>query len=275
MSDITVNGYPLPSHLSHSALTTFLSCGHKYFLSRVKRVEEKPAWWFIGGNAVHTASEEWDRYVEAGADAPSDTNFFLDALALHVAEAMDEHPDLDPLEYRAGGRASKAYPLKENLDWWLDKGPDMFEAWKSWRNGSGWSILDIGSGPMIEVGIDFSINDDTLVRMFIDRVMVNEHGEMVILDLKSGSSGPKSPLQLAVYAYGLEKTFGIRPQWGTYWMARDGVTSQLINLDKYPADDVEYILSGFDKLRKSGIFLPNLDECGWCGFKDSCDWGNR
>jgi len=49
------------SHLSYSQLETFLSCGEKYRLSRIVGVPEEPAWYLIGGSAVHEATEAYDR----------------------------------------------------------------------------------------------------------------------------------------------------------------------------------------------------------------------
>ncbi len=272
MSNITINGYALPAHLSHSALTTFLSCGHKYYLSRVVKVEETPAWWFVGGNAIHTASEMFDEAYESGNIVATAEQYFLDAFAYHTAETLDNVGQDVPDGWRAGGRATKAFPNKENDDWWLANGPSLVQNWIDWRKGSGWSIFEIDGRPAIELGFDFEVGGEFAIKMFIDRLMVNEHGELVVVDLKSGSSTPKSALQLALYAYGCEKILGIRPKWGTFWKARDGGTTPLMDLDTLPSEKVEYIVSGFDKLRKSGIFIPNLDECGWCGFKDICEW---
>ena len=61
LSMISINGYQLPEHISYSSMTTFLDCGHLYFLTRVVGLEEAPAWWFAGGSAVHEASEEYDK----------------------------------------------------------------------------------------------------------------------------------------------------------------------------------------------------------------------
>jgi putative RecB family exonuclease len=58
---VSINGYELPAHISYSSMTTFLDCGHLYFLTRVVGLEEPPAWWFAGGSAVHEATEEYDR----------------------------------------------------------------------------------------------------------------------------------------------------------------------------------------------------------------------
>lgn len=238
---------------------------------------EVPAWWFVGGNAIHTATETFDRKyptresLKEFAAAGSDTNFFLDAFELEVGRVVAESGVVES-EWRSGGRVSKQYPNKENRDWWLENGPVMFDQWVKWRVGSGWEIASFDGVFSIEIGFKFDIGSGTELQMYLDRLMVNEHGELVVVDLKSGSSSPKSPLQLAVYAYGAEKMLGVRPKWGTFWKARDGVTSHLVDLDTFPSDRVEYIVSGFDKLRKQGIFLPNLDECGWCGFNQVCEW---
>jgi hypothetical protein len=58
---ITINGYELPPHVSYSSLTTYLDCGWKYYLTRVEKVSEIPAWYLVGGSAVHVATELYDR----------------------------------------------------------------------------------------------------------------------------------------------------------------------------------------------------------------------
>jgi len=58
---VSIDDHEIPSHISYSALTTWLSCGWLYYLNRVKKLQETPAWWFYGGSAVHRAAEEYDR----------------------------------------------------------------------------------------------------------------------------------------------------------------------------------------------------------------------
>jgi hypothetical protein len=61
---ITINGQELPKHISYSSLTTWLSCGHLYLLTRIMQVDEEPSAWLFGGKALHTATELYDRQVE-------------------------------------------------------------------------------------------------------------------------------------------------------------------------------------------------------------------
>lgn len=56
---------PAPSHLSHSQVTTYLSCPQRYKLSRLDKVTERPAWYFAGGSAVHSLSEAYDKALFA------------------------------------------------------------------------------------------------------------------------------------------------------------------------------------------------------------------
>jgi hypothetical protein len=57
------------THLSYSALSDYLRCGKLYQLKRLIGLPERPAWWNLGGHAVHSATEAFDRqmYAEYGA----------------------------------------------------------------------------------------------------------------------------------------------------------------------------------------------------------------
>ena len=58
---IKINGYEIPAHVSHSQLTTWLSCGWKYYLTKVEQLKESQTWWLAGGIAVHEATEAYDK----------------------------------------------------------------------------------------------------------------------------------------------------------------------------------------------------------------------
>lgn len=49
------------SHISYSQFNEYTSCSEKYRLTRVMGITEDPAFWFIGGTAVHEATEAVDR----------------------------------------------------------------------------------------------------------------------------------------------------------------------------------------------------------------------
>jgi hypothetical protein len=174
--------------------------------------------------------------------------------------------------WRAGGRATKDNPDKENGKWWAVSGREMLQRWVDWRNGShGWKIWRNEGIPAIELGLIVNFGD-VPVKMHIDRVMVTPAGELVILDLKTGQRTPSSDLQLAFYAVGMELALGIRPQYGTYWMARSGTTSALVDLDFYTKEMIIDMVAQFDKARKAHLFIPNLNNCKMCDLTEHCQY---
>jgi hypothetical protein len=177
---------------------------------------------------------------------------------------------------RVGGRATKANPNKEDVTFWQSTGPQWVQAYIDWRKANpDWKLWKTPQGvPAIELAMlpDFA---GVPVKMILDRVF-EVNGELVIVDLKTSQQTPTNTLQLGFYKVGLLKTFGIDVKWGTYWMARQHGVSPLVSLEKYTEDKLEYLVSGFDKARKAGIFLPNTNNCQYkCGLTDYCTFSTK
>jgi hypothetical protein len=109
------------------------------------------------------------------------------------------------------------------------------------------------------------------VKMVIDRVFEVD-GKLVIVDLKTSARRPASDLQLGFYKIGLELMLDVEVNLGNYWMSRDAGTGEMIDLSRYTLDSLEYLVSGFDKARQAGIFLPNLSSCSYCGLTEHCQF---
>ena len=119
------------NYVSHSALNTWLSCGWQFYLSRIQRVPEAPSYWLAGGKAVHESTELYDRLYHATDQQQSfdPTDAFVKAWDRNYKESDNG------MEWRAGGRATKAYPNKEDAQWWLDAGPKMIDYWMQFQIG--------------------------------------------------------------------------------------------------------------------------------------------
>jgi hypothetical protein len=179
--------------------------------------------------------------------------------------------DTMPSEWRAGGRATKAYPNKENDIWWSDNGPKMVDYWIQFREESGWKIWDTPAGiPAIETEMNQIIRGVN-IKAFLDRVMVAPSGELVIVDIKSGSAEPKSQTQLGIYAILVEKTFGVRPSLGSYFMARTGELTTPQSLDRYTEARLGSWAKGFELAMENKIFIPSVGfMCGTCSVNSAC-----
>lgn len=183
-----------------------------------------------------------------------------------------ETDGLDLTNARVAGRATKANPNKEDATWWNDQGPIWVEQYIMWRrNNPDWKIWTTPQGAR---AIELELNPviaDVPVKMVIDRVF-EVNGQLVIIDLKTSARRPTSDLQLGFYKVGLEQVLGVEVNLGNYWMSRDAGTGEMIDLSRYNLSMLEYMVSGFDKARKAGVFLPNLSSCSFCGLTEHCEF---
>jgi hypothetical protein len=184
--------------------------------------------------------------------------------------------DLDLTNARVGGRATKANPNKEDQTFWQTAGPRWVEGYIAWREANpDWKIWRAPDGnPGIELALT-PVVAGVPVKMIIDRVF-EVNGQLVICDLKTSQQTPSSSLQLGFYKLGLEQTFGIEVKWGNYYMARGNSTSEMVDLSEYTYDKMEYLIKQFDTARKTGIFLPNTNNCQYmCGLTEYCQFSTK
>ena len=106
----------------------------------------------------------------------------------HFQTMIDEKAaatDTIPSAWRAGGRATKAYPEKENDIWWQDNGPKMVDNFIQWWRNNKWSVWNHNG--VLQVEPEYNVMfGDILVKSFIDLVAVTPEGDIVIVDYKSG-----------------------------------------------------------------------------------------
>jgi len=191
--------------------------------------------------------------------------------AFNLSIAEEEAKNIGKV-WRAGGRATKAYPNKEDGTFWKAEGPNMVHNYYNWRKQNPqFQIWHTPQGvPAIELEANISLEDGTILKAHIDRVFQDDQGNTIIVDLKTGKP-PTSGLQLAVYRLALENTFGFSPKWGAYWMGREGTLTSVFDLDQYPISMVSRWLRDARKIIEAGIFIPNTTAfCNSCGVKDAC-----
>ena len=185
---------------------------------------------------------------------------------------LKETKDLDLSKARVAGRATKENPDREDAVWWDRQGSVWVDNYIKWRkNNPDWKIWTTPQGvKAIELELN-PIIADVPVKMFIDRIF-EVNGQLVIVDLKTSRARPQSDLQLGFYKIGVEMMLGVEVNLGNYWMSRESGTGEMIDLSRYTQDTLEYFVDGFDKARKAGIFLPNLQSCNFCGLTEHCQF---
>jgi hypothetical protein len=244
----------LPKHVSYSSYNTWLECGWKYKLTKLDEVPEKHAVWFTGGSAVHKATELWDK--QTPGDIPNSEVLWNSVWFDQVAEDEKLNGDMNTWQFAK----------REDMSWWYGEGIWMLDRWIKFRKG-GWNIYE----NFIEKEYEIPVGDTT-VRLAIDRVMTDFDGNRVLVDIKTGASSQRHPLQLAVYAWALQ-TQGISVDKAGFWDARTGIISSW-NIEHLNPNRIEEMFTTFDKARKADIFLPNFNNCGRCGVLSYCKWMN-
>ena len=246
----------LPEHISYSSFSTYQECGYKYKLTKILDAPEPHAVWFTGGSAVHLATEYYDQANSLSMDTGFLDEIWNKAWFETVATDEEAHGDMNSWNHKG----------REDMSWWYGEGWWMLHRWAQFRN-NGWTPYKDFIEKKYEIPIE-----DTTVKMAIDRVMTDFDGNLVLLDIKTGASSQRHPLQLAIYAWALKKD-GILADRAGFWDARSGNIS-LWGIDHLHTERIEDILNTFDKARKADIFLPNLNNCGFCGVLSYCKFLN-
>lgn len=238
---------------SFSRLNSYLRCGKAYELSRITRYPEAPAWYLIGGSAVHKATEMIDR-----GDGRSISAVWEHCFHAEIEEAEQTWPDWS--EWRDAGRKTpQAY------DFWLERGMQYTSEWCYWRSENPEVEM---SG--VEVDLTVTLPSGLTVKAFADRVGRWAPNDHRVIDIKTGSTRPESPLQLEIYSTLLMEVWGLPTEVGCYFMAKDGtmVEKRLQPLSIETLDTLgQTLFRGID----NEVYLPHRTAaCYSCGVKRAC-----
>jgi hypothetical protein len=211
------------------------------------------------------------------------SDFDFDAeFELALEEALAEEKAGSPL-YPIDDWFIAGFRPRQDLDWWSANGADMAKAYAEWFTAnpevSVWRAPD--GRPAIELDLTVSFGH-VPVRMKIDQVL-KVGSALVVVDIKSGGYIPEDEhRQLATYACGIELAYGVRPKYGTYFMAR-GISNKKddtkrhflppVTLDK-EHHSIAYLSNVYAELNEQVVTGPHLAApgplCRTCGVNDSC-----
>ena len=254
----TGTGY---GHRSVSQASSFAQCGEAYRLSRVARAPSKPAAWFPHGTAYHAVIEEYENSLRT-LTVPALLDKFSQEFLSEIAKMREQWPNES--DWITGGRKKGFQDIKDREvigRWQVEDYVQFADAHKA-----AWRILPLETGKVateVEFDMDFG---GVKVIGFIDQIRQYADGSLEVADLKTGTSTPGSPMQLAVYKEVVYANTGIMPVSGVFVKAGRPATPRV---DVRPTKDVQHFLHTWDKAlldsifydmdraEKQGIFLPN------------------
>jgi hypothetical protein len=255
---------------SFSQLDLYLTCGECYRLKYVEKAREQPSVWSVGGTAFHSCAE-WFLGGDL-TDVERVPNAWDTAWQLAYEEAcakLPEGADPDVTTWRAARRGV------ETAAWWTYHGMRFVRDFMEWWPKTGFRVFEIeklgGTKPALEYELLVTLGG-VPVRAIPDALIVDEHGQLDVLDYKSGKADgvkKKDPYQLAVYAAAAEVGLGIRPTWGLFYATRV-VEAYPHDLSRIPLSRIEDDFGRFDERELAGIYKPNPGRhLGLCQQKES------
>ena len=248
--------WPIPSSLSPSRVSSFTSCPMQFRFSSVQRLPEPPGVATTRGSIVHRALELL--FVLPG---PARTP---EALARTLAAALDEYAT-DPDYVALGLDEAAAATFRVDCDTLIERYFDMEDPT---------TIRDIG----LEVRMAADVGSLEL-RGIIDRLELDDAGELVVTDYKtgrppSGNYEQKSLAGVHFYSFLCEAVLGRRPAKIRLVYLSTGET-----IETTPsAQSVRFIDTRTNAVWKAveracatGDFRPNTSRlCDWCNFRQWC-----
>ncbi|MGE5211714.1 MAG: RecB family exonuclease [Acidobacteriota bacterium] len=248
--------FPVPMSLSPSRVSSFTSCPMQFRFSSIEKLPEPPGVATTKGTIVHRALELL--FVRRPADRTPD------ALADDMASALDEyrtHPDY--LGLRLTGDAVESFD--RDCHALVDKYFAMEDPT---------AVREIG----LELWMEASVGDLTL-RGIIDRLELDDDGELVVTDYKtgrapSGNYEQKSLNGVHFYSFLCEAVFGRRPARIRLMYLASGETIETVpsaQSVKFITTRTTAVWSAVERACSTGDFRPRQSRlCDWCSFKQWC-----
>lgn len=235
-----------PPHISHSSMNLWTGCGKRYELQKIQKVPEAPAWYLIGGSAVHKATEWLDLHVyENPVDA------WTDAFNMEIDQAAEAWPD--DTEWLAGGWGQ----TQQRYDHWSDKGRRYVEQWY-WR--------DKPVPTAVEADVSQTLPSGLKVKAYVDRVYNSR-----LVDLKSGSKRPETDQQLGMYTALWNNLFPSDPvDEAAIYMFKDDREYDY-DVARWTIDMVDEIGQAWVRGVENRVFLPvRSNGCRTCSMRTAC-----
>lgn len=267
---------------SVSQTEQYEKCSYRFYLQRVKRVQERPAAWSFQGTAFHSAAEKFEKEARTPSEEEM-VQLFSDQYSKMVNGAMQKEPNLDwwmtANKKPAGQDIEDRYKLgqsqvREYVRWSEVNQPEI------WVEDDGWNGRDIEDAPRydLKMGLELYFKVElggVQVRGYIDQLVRDEDkpGEYRVRDLKTGST--KSPFQLETYKVAVEKALGVKVNKGDWWLGSKGTLSPKkgVDLSKVTEEQVAARYVAMDQGVKAGRFEPNPGfDCSFCSVSHACSF---
>jgi putative RecB family exonuclease len=248
--------FPVPMSLSPSRVSSFTSCPMQFRFSSIEKLPEPPGVPTTKGTIVHRALELL--FVRRSADRTPE------ALTADMATALAEyrtHPDYVGLGLT--GDAVEVFDLECHA---------LVDRYFAMEDPT--TVREIG----LELWMEAPVGD-LMLRGIIDRLELDDHGELVVTDYKtgrapSGNYEQKSLSGVHFYSFLCEAVLGKRPAKIRLMYLASGETIETVpsaQSVKFITTRTTAVWSAVERACTTGDFRPRQSKlCDWCSFRQWC-----
>ena len=201
-------------HRSVSQLKLFRECQEEFYWLRIRGEKYIPSVAAIQGSAFHSAYAEW----ELSGRTIDPANLFVKTYRQMIVDESRETPLNDWKVWGRGRTIDEDITIREELG----RQQIVDTARVAVEQSNEWMPLYIDGKPAVEVPFDIFIGSTRVIGS-VDLVRRMSNGLNCVRDLKTGGR-EYGPVQLVVYAFALERQYGIHAPVGDFWYAKDLVS---------------------------------------------------
>lgn len=267
-------GAERPAHVSYSQLDTYQSCSEKFKLRYIFKVPPSDiSGALIGGRVVHEAiewAEERGLWQDAGMNPDTLRDFNEEILLerfheLLLGTVLVAEIEGKPIVWSGKGNG-------EDFLWWSHQGEFMLRRYRRIRQKWITEGIDAVEGVSTEIAVEAMIGG-TLVKGYVDKMLMHDGGEPIVVDWKTGKIGNASPFQFATYAALLRRARGITVTRGLAVFLRaadDGRMVQDMFFEEL-VDRMDQMYGTLVRGLEAEIFTPNPSwMCKGCDVRREC-----
>ena len=264
----------LPKHFSFSQLAAFEKCPLQYKFNFILRVPVKGKAVFSFGKTMHNTF--YDFLKQAATDNKNNQS---DLFKFAASSARKDKIGLNGLtEIYEKNWIGEWYENKNQKEEYYKLGKKIIKDFYEEFTKNPPKILKIDNNLALEIPFNLKIGGDTLYGV-IDRIDEKKEKGIAIIDYKTGNSKEKLTLndkeQLLIYQIAAEEVFKIKPNELIYYYLNDGKKTSFLGSDKEKNHFKEKIIREIEEIKKSDFKATPGWQCGFCDFKDICEFAER
>jgi len=280
----------LPEHFSYSQLAAFDKCPLQYKFAFILKVPTRGKAVFSFGKTMHNTFYNFLKYINEN-NKNSQSNLF----GFKNEETLRQGHSAEPGRSPQGELNTLIQIYEKNwIDEWYENKKQKEEYYKLGRkivkdfykefSKKPPKILKIQNEIALEMPFNLKIGEYTLYGV-VDRIDELSGGlpagrqEVAIIDYKTGNSKDKLYLddkeQLLIYQIAAEEVFKIKPKELIYHYLNDNKKASFLGSEKEKEQLKEKIIREIEEIKNSDFEARPGWQCGFCDFKDICDFAER